>query len=124
MAKVGKVGRPVAFESPDDMVELMNEYFDQLGEKETPTFAGFAAFCNVGERTIYDYAKKDGFSQSLESMKSKMKRWWLDNAAYNEINPTIAKLVLSANFEMAEKNVTEHQGEGLSVTIKYAGSDD
>ncbi len=113
------VGRPRAFETPQEFEDAINDYLNTLPETDTPTFAGFAAHCNVGERTVYDYSKKDGFSQSWQAMKSHMKRWWLNNAAHNEINPTIAKLVLSANFDMSEKSIQQMEGpEGEPLVFK------
>lgn len=69
-----------------------------------PTLEGFAQFIGVNNSTIYEWEKHHGeFSNALYKIREEQRKRLLDKGLSGDYNPVIAKLVLSANHGMAEK---------------------
>lgn len=66
-------GRPVLYESTEEVEEIINSYFKTCGftHKETgeaifrPTMSGLALYLNMSRETLCQYAKKDKFSDAI-----------------------------------------------------------
>lgn len=81
MLNVG--GRPKCFESPEDMVEGIEDYFkgltttvvdengNVLGSRwiGRPTFGGLAVSLGVSRRTLFEYSKSDEFLPLIKNAK-------------------------------------------------------
>lgn len=74
-----------------------------------PTLEGLATYLNVHVDTLYDWSKKYiKFSEALDKIRRLQKDTLINNGLAGTYNPTIAKLILSANHGMREKvDVTE-----------------
>lgn len=57
-----RIGRPLKIESPEQMQEILEEYFDSVPEEEI-TITGICLALGINKNTFYDYAKKDGFKE-------------------------------------------------------------
>lgn len=57
-----RIGRPLKIESPEQMQEILEEYFDSVPEDEI-TITGICLALGINKNTFYDYAKKDGFKE-------------------------------------------------------------
>ena len=56
-------GRPPIYETPQELEEKINEYFDSLGENDKPTITGLCLYCGFACRdSFYDYQKNEEFS--------------------------------------------------------------
>jgi hypothetical protein len=85
-----------------------------------PTFEGFIDYLGVGivEKTLYNWREQfPEFLQSLEKITRTQKVKVLSNGLAGTYNPTIAKLVLSANHGMSEKTQTDITSKGESVNF-------
>lgn len=82
-----------------------------------PTIEGFAAFIGVNKTTLYEWEKiHPDFSNALEAIRTEQHTRLLDNGLSGDYNSTIAKLILSSNHGMAEKNATDHTSGGEKIT--------
>lgn len=69
-----------------------------------PTVEGFALFLNVDKTTLYEWASKyPEFSHALRKIVEEQHKRLIDKGLSGEYNSTIAKLVLSANHNMRER---------------------
>jgi hypothetical protein len=118
-------GRPTKYkpefcEMVDDYLEKCVDTTDENGKLKVnlPTVEDFADFLKVGERTLHDWKDQyPEFSQSLSKLVNAQKKKLLSNGLAGTYNPTIAKLVLSANHGMSEKTQTDITSKGESVNF-------
>lgn len=73
------VGRPLAFESVEELEEAINQYFETeafIGEGEdrqyAPTMSGLALALGVDRKTITNYANKDEFFPTIKRARAKV----------------------------------------------------
>lgn len=130
-----KVGRPSKYDPAyclkvDEYLELMQdedvkvvkqssdkyEMFDNKLKVKLPTLDGFARFIGVPRSTMFDWKDEfKEFSDSLEKILVEQKQRLLDNGLSGDYNPTIAKLILSSNHNMADKNQTDLTSGGKEI---------
>lgn len=83
-----------------------------------PTINGFALFINVDKTTLYEWkGKYPEFSYSLRKIKTEQEKRLINGGLSNDYNPTIAKLILSANHGMREKSDLTTDGKELPAPI-------
>lgn len=121
------MGRPTEYK--EDYCRQVDVYLSQCEDTMTergkiqvnlPTLEGFSTFINVNKSSLYEWEKKYlDFSDALEKIRREQKQRLLNMGLSGDYNPTIAKLVLSANHGMAEKTQTDltSNGEQLGVVI-------
>jgi len=74
-------GRWLKFQSPEELQELIDDYFEEMDEKELPyTITGLALHLDTTRETLLDYSKKERFSDTI--IKAKLK---IQNYAENEL---------------------------------------
>lgn len=110
---MAEVGRPSDYredyiEVVDMYLEDRKDYYDTETKKfkvRIPTIEGFAQFIGVNKTTLYEWEKKHPeFSNALDKIRTEQQQRLIDNGLSGDYNPTIAKLVLSANHGMREKS--------------------
>lgn len=84
--------------------EKSNSYEEKVRVK-LPTLEGFAKYIGVNKSSLYEWEKKEPlFSDALDELRAEQKQRLLEKGLSGQYNPTIAKLVLSANHNMKEKS--------------------
>lgn len=83
-----------------------------------PTYEGFSIFIDVPMRTIFEWRDvHPEFLQSLDKILKEQKKRLIDSGLSGDYNPTIAKLILSANHDMREKADVTTDGKPLPTPI-------
>ena len=89
-----------------------------------PTVYGFAKYIGVNKTTLYEWSKEHPeFSNSLEKINEEQKKRLLDKGLSGDYNSTIAKLILSANHGMSDRQEIEHSGDISVNLINYGDTD-
>lgn len=119
------VGRPRAFNSPEEMIKLINEYFE-INEGATTTkilrdgtavlipdpqpihIAGLCAYLNIDSETLRQYQKLEGFSAPIENAKQICEAYAV-TMCFRGKNK--ADFVLQNNFGWRNKSEVENKGE-------------
>lgn len=121
---MSKVGRP--YEYKPEYVAKVAEYIAQCEDEEyefhktrgeksdtfeqkikikLPTIEGYAKYIGVNKDSLYEWEKKEPeFSDALDVLRFEQKQRLIEKGLSGDYNPTIAKLVLSANHGMKERN--------------------
>ena len=67
------VGRPRCWNSPEELQEQINAYFDHCDIKNKPyTIAGLAVFLEVDRHTIYNYEKSQEYFHTIKKARDKI----------------------------------------------------
>lgn len=136
-SKKKPVGRPTkylprflkeAYLYIDRCVDIQDEFHKTRGEKsdsyertlevQLPTIEGFALVSKVAVSTLYLWAEKyPQFSEALDIIKMKQKEVLLAKGLSGDYSPVIAKLILSSNHGMTDRNDVTTQGDKLPTPI-------
>ena len=114
---IDKVDEYLALHTDEEVEKEVKGDFVKYGVKvQLPTIKGFARFIGVNESTIYEWDKKyPEFSKSLDDIKTEQHDRLINNGLSGDYNPTIAKLILSSNHGMSEKQMIDHTTAGESM---------
>lgn len=95
--------------------------FEHRVKVRLPTIEGFAIFIGVSKKSLYNWAAiHSDFLHALDKIETEQKQRLLEKGLAGEYNPTIAKLILSANHGMREKSDITTDGKSLPQPI-YGG---
>lgn len=66
-------GRPLIFKSPEELETKIQAYFDMCEEKNKPlTYAGLAFGLGIDRQTLYNYAERDKFFDSIKKARDRV----------------------------------------------------
>jgi len=130
-----KGGRPPVFETPEILLDSVNEYFAfveanplkeaqliktkvdrdveevntyALSKMRAMTIQGLCNFLGVSVETFYEYEKKEGFSEIITRARQVMYSQKLEGAAAGLLNPSIIARELGLT-EKSETRVIQEQ---------------
>ena len=84
-------------------------------ENKLPTLGGLALLINVSERTIHYWKDDPKFKDIYERVIDTQKETLIQKGLRDQYNPTITKLMLSSNHDMADKTKTDHTSDGQQI---------
>ena len=116
-------GRPSEYK--EEYIDKVDEYLalnvDEEEERlkvKLPTIEGFALFIGVNKTSLYEWEKKhDDFSNALNKIRTEQQGRLLNKGLSGDYNSTIAKLILSSNHGMSEKQNIDHTSKGEPIPI-------
>lgn len=86
-----------------------------------PTLEGFSLVLNVNMETLSEWGNKyPDFSVALKNITKEQQKRLLNKGLSGDYNPTIAKLILSANHGMREKSDITTDGKEIPTPM-YGG---
>jgi hypothetical protein len=62
-------GRPLVYESPEKLLEAVNDYFDNT---DRPTLSGLAVELGIDRQTLYNYAERDEFFDIIKKARERV----------------------------------------------------
>jgi hypothetical protein len=130
-------GRPPLFETPEELQEAINKYFNeginkkkivtgkadnkQVTEIPIPTISGLCYYIGFESRqSFYDYEKKDGFTYTIKRARLFIEQEYEEQL---QIGNTIGAIFALKNMGWIDKNEIEHSGEINWVETKNYGPD-
>ena len=91
---------------------------EQKIKVKLPTIEGFARFLGVNKTTIYEWIKEHNkFSNAIEAIQVEQQQRLLNKGLSGDYNQTIAKLILSSNHGMVERQDVTSQDEKIEGNI-------
>ena len=136
----GPGGRPSEYDP--SFVKKVDEYLANAVDKviaipgtgfrtevQLPKREGFAKYLGVTRQTLDNWSKEyPEFFDALERIDAEQKDRVINKGLSGDYNPTIAKLILSANHGMAEKSSQEISGKDggpidSNLTIRFVKTD-
>jgi hypothetical protein len=119
-----KVGRPSTYTKvmPQKAIDYANGGYTKQ-KRAIPTIEGFALSIGSPTKTLYRWAENhDEFRHALDVIKDTQREILLTSGLVGDFNPTIAKLVLSANHGMNERTEHDLSGQLGVFEIDYTGA--
>lgn len=107
-------GRPRIYDSEEELIEMVNKYFESLeADEERPTLTGLALFLGMASRqSLYDYEKEGRFSYIIKAARSRVEYAHEMNLYESGCAGSIFAL---KNMGWSDKQEHEHSGE-LGIT--------
>jgi hypothetical protein len=110
---MGNVGRPPAFETPEQLQDSIDEY---LKDNKIPTVSGLAYYLGFESRqSFYDYEQKPEFTYTVRKARLFMESHYEERLQGN--NPT-GSIFWLKNAGWKDKQEVEQSG-GTSITVKW-----
>lgn len=118
-------GRPLAFETVEELEEAVESYFEKggpawvsMGEYDAfnPTMSGLALHLGVDRKTVYNYSKKDEYFPTIKRARARIEEA-LEQRLYGQ---TVTGIIfnLKNNFDWMDKQDLAHTSPDGSMTPK------
>lgn len=96
--------------------EKKDGWYEYKLRANLPTIEGFARFIGVNKTSLYEWEKKHPkFSNALEEIRVEQKERLINYGLSGDYNSTIAKLILSSNHGMSDKQELDHTSKGERI---------
>lgn len=99
-------GRPKYFENPDELRDLFYVYIeDCIENSKFPNIAGFKAYQGISSQRLFEYEKKEEYSDVFSWIKNVLEDQTLQD---NNLHPTVKKLYMQSRLGYVEKTETKN----------------
>lgn len=110
-----KLGRPLFFESPDELIDLFLDYIDDcITENKLPNMAGFRANKVIPKSTLNKYEHNDAFVDAFTFIRDILQDETLNNKS---IDPSTKKLVLQSKYGYTDKQEINQTSLNADLTM-------
>lgn len=143
---MAKVGRPLRYETEEELSQKIEEYFSMCDDRIIQVYdkkreevvdmkkpipyslEGIASYLEIDRKTLLNYSKKEEFFPTIKKAREKVLSNMVERAMDGSNNPTISIFLLKNNYEYYDKQQIEHSGDENSppvwtVNIKKANDD-
>ena len=120
-------GRPLKFNSNEELQELIDEYFKECDLKgEFYTITGLADYLDTDRITLVRYENRDEFSNTIKKAKRKVEKQFIQNSLNGKYNPTIAIFLMKNNYGYQDKvdvRVDSPEDDPITIALKGINND-
>lgn len=115
-----KVGRPLKIESPEQMKQILNEYFETTEENKI-TLTGICLALNLDKSNFYEYEKREGYEEIV-----KRARMIVENSYEISLreNGRTGDIFALKNFGWTDKQEIDNNTQGKVTIINSLPKDD
>lgn len=110
-------GRPPKWETPEQLSDLINKYFDET-EQDEYTVTGLCLYLDTNKQTLLNYQAKEEYSHIIDMAKMKVEHAYELSLRKNGRSGDIFAL---KNFGWTDKQEIEHTGESVGTSINIIG---
>lgn len=121
---MAKVGRPLKFETAEEMAKMANDYFQNIPEGEPLTITGLALHLGFESRqSFYDYEERGEFSYTIKRARMRVENAYEKNLHSQNSTGSIFAL---KNFGWVDKTNLDHttNGKDIAPPIKWIDGTD
>lgn len=119
---MANVGRPLKFESAEQMQELIDDYFEECDLKsEIYTITGLAMALDTDRATLVRYSAKDEFYNTIKKAKQKVEQQMVSRALKGEYNSAVSIFLMKNNFGYTDKvevKVDNEEDDPITIAMK------
>jgi len=109
-------GRPLKFETPEELDEKINEYFTKCEQKgERPFITELAYYLDTSRETLREYKERPEYVDSIKKALMRCEMALEKNLIEGKINPTGTIFNLKNNYGWKDKTETDVTTNGESI---------
>ena len=113
-------GRPLKFQTVDELETLIEGYFTHCDmEKEPYTITGLALWLDTSRETLLDYQGREEYSDTIKRAKLKCENWVEKGMLGNKVNPTAGIFNLKNNYGWRDKTEQDVTSGGKPIVIDH-----
>ena len=113
-------GRPIAFNSPEEMQEKIDAYFAECKEEDRPlTMSGLAYALDVDRKTIVNYEKKHKYFRTVQRARQRVELYSEEQLFRNQGTVNGVKFSLTNNFGWEDKQTKNHTGDVPKFNVTF-----
>ncbi len=129
--KPAKVGRPQKFDKKEQIQKIIDDYFNKCAERKTkvltkaglivelddpliPTMAGLAYELGMSRDTLYQYAEKNEFSDTIKKARNYIISQWESKLANTNSNAG-GIIFLAKNYGYKDKSDDDNGDNSVKV---------
>jgi hypothetical protein len=120
-------GRPMKFESAEQMQELIDAYFENCdANDEIYTITGLAMALDTDRQTLVNYSKKEEFFDTIKKAKQRVENQVVSRALKGEYNSAVAIFLMKNNYgyqDKVEVRVGEVEDDAITSALKGIKND-
>lgn len=117
-------GRPLLFQTPEDLKKACDKYFARCDEKGKPyTIVGLAEGLGTTRETLSEYRERPEFVDILEEARGKCETWLVEQAILNKTSGPFTQFVLKNAHGYKDKTEVENKTE-MKVDFKNLPDDE
>lgn len=110
-------GRPPKFNSPEELQEKLEQYFNQCIENnKMPTKGGLALYLDTTRETLSDYEKKEEFSDAIKVSYQIIEDAWVQKLSGQAVTGTIFYLKNAFSRDWRDKTEQDVTSGGESIS--------
>lgn len=99
-----KMGRPLKFQSVEELEEQIMKYYERCELKEKPlTMSGLACWLGIDRSTLVNYSYKDDFFHTINLARALVQADMEERALGGKSNATMSIFSLKNNFGWVDK---------------------
>lgn len=112
--KNSELGRPPVFETPEEMQEVADTYFEiEDRHSRKPTISGLCYFLGFESRqSFYDYEKRDAFSYTIKRLRLRIE-WVYESNLHG--NSNAGSIFALKNFGWTDRQEIDHTTQGDKI---------
>lgn len=109
---MAQVGRPMKFNSLEDLKNRIDNYFMSLQNEKgeyikPPTITGLALALDTNRETLCNYEDKEEYFDTIKEAKSRCENWVEENALLGKSNATFSIFNLKNNYGWKDKTESD-----------------
>ena len=98
------MGRPVKYETAEQMQEVIDSYFERCEETQEPlTIEGLASALDMSRMSIVNYSKNEDFFYTIKKAREKINQNFAMRALKGDYNAAISIFLMKNNFGYVDK---------------------
>jgi len=123
---MSKAGRPLLFQSVDELQEKIDSYFNYCDDVDKPyTISGLAVFLKTSRQTLVNYEAKEQFFDTIKEAKSRCEAFLEEGMLTSKLHATASIFCAKNNYGWRDKQEQEHSGDvGLFLSWEDGDHDE
>jgi len=124
MTEKNKGGRPLKFESPEELEAKIEQYFNSIEKDDIPTVAGLAVFLDVDWKTVNNYEGREEFFPTIKRAKTRILAEQEKLAIKGKLSAPVWIFSAKNNFGYTDKQEIDQNLKGeMNIVIDGAVKD-